>query len=260
MRVANEEAIQELLKQVAAGTISPEEAAARVAQMQQTAVALQEQPVGRIRVTGLVHPTKIVGDPQIKDAVVQGPHRAARDGDAMVITGMPSDEDGGWFSFRWPDRLPFGQGASGGPLRPVLIRMNPGLPLEVEMAAGLLTVEGVRGPIRADIQAGSAKVEGFSQPIDLNVTWGTVSVRGLLDAGSSRIRCEAGTVKVRLEAGSSVRVVARSTLGKISLPGDPPGLVEGWTMGGEVHEKVIGAGTARLDIEATTGAVWVEEG
>ncbi|MHB1576633.1 MAG: DUF4097 family beta strand repeat-containing protein [Candidatus Dormibacteria bacterium] len=258
--MANEEAIQELLKQVAAGAISPEEAAARVAQLQQTSVAVGELPVRTIKVTGLMHPTKIIGDPQIKDVAVQGPHRAAREGDTMVVTGMPSGEDGGWFSFRWPDRLPFGQGASGSPLQPVLIRMNPDLLLEVEMAAGLLTVEGVRGPIRADIQAGSAKVEGFSQPIDLNVTWGTVSVRGLLDAGSSRIRCEAGTVRVRLENGSSVRVVARSTLGKISLPGDTPGLVEGWTMGGEVHEKVIGAGTGQLDIEATTGAVWVEEG
>lgn len=259
-RVANEEAIQELLTRVAAGEISPEEAAARVAQLQQTAVTVQEPPVRRIKVTGLVHPTKIVGDPQITDVVVQGPHRAAREGDAMVVTGMPSRDDGGWFSFRWPDRLPFGQGASGSPLQPVLIRMNPGLALDVEMAAGLLTVEGVRGPINADIQAGSAKVEGFSQPINLNVTWGTVSVRGLLDSGSSQIRCEAGTVKVRLESGSSVRVVARSTLGKISLPGDAPGLGEGWTMGGEMHEKVIGAGTGRLDIEATTGAVWVEEG
>ncbi len=258
--MANEDAIQELLRQVAAGAISPEEAAARVGQLQHTAVAVGEQPIERIKVTGLMHPTKILGDPQVKDVLVQGPHRAAREGDAMVVTGMPAGQDGGWFSFRWPDRLPFGQGSAGSPLQPVLIRMNPNLPLEVEMAAGLLTVEGVRGPIRADIQAGSAKVEGFSQPIDLNVTWGTVSVRGLLDAGSSRIRCEAGTVRVKLERGSSVRVVARSTLGKISLPGDSAGLSEGWTMGGEVHERTIGSGLGHLEIEATTGAVWVEEG
>jgi hypothetical protein len=257
--MSNEDAIQELLRAVAAGSISPEEAATRMAQLQQTAVSVQEMPVRVIRVTGLVHPTKIVGDPLVKDVAVQGPHQAARDGDAMVVTGMPQSEEGGWFSFRWPDKIPFGQGAGSNPLHPVLIRMNPQLPLEVEMAAGLLTVEGIRGPIKADIQAGSAKVEGFSEAIDLNVTWGTVSVRGLLDSGASRIRCEAGTVKVRLEKGSSVRVVARSTLGKVTLPGDAAGLTGGWTMGGEVHEATIGDGAGHLEIEATTGAVWVEE-
>ncbi|HVD03527.1 MAG TPA: hypothetical protein VNF75_05275 [Candidatus Dormibacteraeota bacterium] len=257
--MSNEDAMQELLRQVASGDVSPEEATERIAALQKTAVAVEEPPVGRVRVTGLVHPTKIVGDSQVRDVSVQGPHRAAREGDAMVVRGMPLGEEGGWFSFRWPEKLPFGTGSGQNPLRPVLIRMNPQLPLEVEMAAGLLTVEGIRGPIKADIQAGSARVEGFSEAIDLNVTWGTVSVRGLLNQGASRIRCEAGTVKVRLEHGSSVRVVARSTLGKISLPGDGAGLADGWTMGGDLREVTIGEGSGHLEIDATTGAVWVEE-
>lgn len=257
--MTNEESMRELLRRVAAGEISPEEATERIAALQRTVVAGDEAPIRRVKVTGLIHPTKIVGDDQVRDVTVQGPHRAAREGDSMVVRGMPLGEEGGWFSFRWPEKLPFGTGSAENPLRPVLIRMNPKLPLEVEMAAGLLTVEGIRGPIKADIQAGSARVEGFSEAIDLNVTWGTVSVRGLLNQGASRIRCEAGTVKVRLERGSSVRVVARSTLGKISLPGDGAGLAEGWTMGGDLREATIGEGAGHLEIDATTGAVWVEE-
>jgi hypothetical protein len=256
--MADSQAMEEILRQVASGAISPEEAAAKIAALQHTVVAVAEEPIRRVRVTGLVHPTRIVGDAAVTDAAVQGPHQATREGDTLVVRGMPMGGEGGWFSFRWPERFPFNGHSGENPLRPFLIRMNPKLALDVEMAAGLLTVQGVTGPIKADIQAGSAKVEGFSESLDLNVAWGTVSVDGLLRSGASRIRCEAGTVRVRLEQGSSVRVVARSTLGKISLPGDEAGLMGGWTMGGELREATIGDGVAHLEIEATTGAVWVE--
>jgi len=251
--------MQEILRQVAAGSITPEEAAARIAGLQHGPIAVAEEDVvRRLRVTGLIHPTRIVGDPEVKDAAVRGPHQATREGDTMVVRGMPMGEEGGWFSFRWPERLPFPGLPGENPLRPVLIRMNPSLELDVEMAAGLLTVQGVKGPIKADIQAGSAKVEGFSDSLDLSVKWGTVTASGVLRQGSSRVRCEAGTVKVRLERGSSVKVVARSTLGKISLPGDEAGLMGGWTMSGDVRECTVGDGVGHLEIEATTGAVFVE--
>jgi hypothetical protein len=81
----------------------------------------------------------------------------------------------------------------------------------------------------------------------------------VLSDGQSKVRCEAGTVKIGLEAGSSVRVQARSTLGRISLPGEAAGIAEGWTMGGEQREATVGAGQGQLDVETTTGAVWVEE-
>ncbi len=255
----DDEQIEEILRQVAAGGLSPEEAAARLAEIRRGgAVAVAESPVARVRVTGLMHPTRVVGDPEVRDAVVTGPHQAGREGDALVIRGMPLSDASGWFSFHWPERPPFG--AHEMPLRPIVVRMNPNLPLEVEMAAGLLTVQGILAPIRADIQAGSAKLTGVTQPLDLKVTWGTVSVEGVLATGTSRIRCDAGTVKVVLKPGSSVRVEARSTLGKITLPGDDPGLSAGWTMGGDVRHVTVGEGSGQLQLEATTGAVWVELG
>ena len=253
------EEIEAILRQVAAGELSPEKAAERLAEIRRgSAVAVAELPVARVRVTGLVHPTRIVGDPEVRDAVVSGPHQATRDGDALVIRGMPLAGAAGWFSFHWPERTPFG--AHDLPLRPIVVRMNPHLPLEVEMAAGLLTVQGIEAPIHADVQAGSAKLTGVTQPLDLKVTWGTVSVEGVLAQGTSRVRCDAGTVKVVLKPGSSVRVEARSTLGKITLPGDEPGLAAGWTMGGDVRQMTVGEGAGELQLEATTGAVWVELG
>lgn len=259
--MSQDDQIADILRQVAAGTMAPEVASAKISELRQVkSVATADQPVARVRVTGLVHPTRIVGDSAVKDVLVTGPHQVTREGDVMVVRGLPMGEAHGWFSFRWPERLPFGSNSSESPLRPIVIRMNPELPLEVEMAAGLLTVQGVTAPIRANIQAGSAKLEGVRGPLDLDVTWGTVSVIGQLNSGSSRVRCDAGTVRVTLSRQSSVRVVARSTLGKITLPGDAPGLTEGWTMGGEIRQAAIGDGEAELQVEATTGAVWVELG
>lgn len=258
----NDQALQEILRKVAAGQLTPEEGTAQIEALHRAQVAVAEVPIRTVRVVGALHPLRITGDPEVREAVVSGLHEARREGDALVVrTNGLGPEDSG-FNFRWPGRagIPnFGSGHPERALRPIQVRMNPALALEVEMAAGLLSVSGVKGPIKADIQAGSAKLEGFASPFDLKVTWGTVSATGVLRDGQSRVRCEAGTVKIGLEPGSSVRVLARSTLGRISLPGEAAGLAEGWTMGGEQREATVGGGQGQLDVETTTGAVWVDE-
>lgn len=257
-----DQSLQEILRKVASGELSPEEGSSQVESLQRSKSTLTEIPLRRVRVVGALHPLRISGDAEIRDAVVSGLHEARREGDTLVIHTSTSGADDSGFTFRWPGRtgVPgFGSGHPERSLRPVQIRMNPELALEVEMSAGLLSVAGVKGPIKAEIQAGSAKLEGFASPFDLKVTWGTVSATGVLQDGESKVRCEAGTVKIGLEPGSSVQVQARSTLGRISLPGEAPGLHEGWTMGGERREATVGSGRGKLDVETTTGAVWVEE-
>jgi len=257
-----DESMQDILRRVAAGELSPEEGATQIEAIQNRRVAVAEAPIRKVRVVGALHPLRITGDAEVREAVVSGPHEAHREGDTLVVRSSAlGDEDSG-FSFRWPGRAGphnFGGGHPERAFRPLQIRMNPELALEVEMAAGLLSVQGVKGPIKAEIQAGSAKLEGFASPFDIKVTWGTVSATGLLTDGESRVQCEAGTVKVGLEKGSSVKVVARSVLGRITLPGEVAGIAEGWTMGGGDREATVGSGQGKLDVETTTGAVWVEE-
>ncbi len=260
--MTNDNSLQDILRKVAAGEITPEDGSAQIEALHRSQLSVPEVAVRKIRVVGALHPLRITGDAEVRDAVVSGLHDAQREGDTLVIRTSTTGDDESGFSFRWPGRagIPnFGSGHPERSLRPIQVRMNPDLALEVEMSAGLLSVNGVKGPIKADIQAGSAKLEGFASPFDLKVTWGTVSATGLLKEGQSKVRCEAGTVKIGLEEGSSVRVKARSTLGRISLPGEPAGISEGWTMGGEQREATVGSGDGQLDVETTTGAVWVEE-
>jgi hypothetical protein len=147
----------------------------------------------------------------------------------------------------------------GGP--PVLrIRMNPDLPLEIDMTAGSVKVQGVHGPITANLTAGSGRFDDIRSPIKLGVDAGSLNVRGLFNEGDSEIRCTAGKVRVELDRSSNVSIKARATLGRISLPDDSGKDSEWQGVGTGKRESKIGDGRAKLDIEATTGSVVVELG
>src|SRR3984893_17712786 len=196
----------------------------------------------RIRVVRTAGWTEIVGDPGVQEAVAEGPHVARRDGDTLIIEGEEDTAELPGFRFSWRRgyHLHFGD------VRPLRIRVNPNLPLEVEAQAGSLRIRDVKGPIRADVQAGQTRIEGFAAPLQLNARAGSVRAIGHLDQGASRVSCEAGSVKLILDPSSSVRVTARTTLGSINVAGRQ-----------EQGAWVIGDGQATLDVETTMGSVRV---
>jgi hypothetical protein len=133
------------------------------------------------------------------------------------------------------------------------VRMRPDLTLDAGVTAGSLKVAGLTGPLRIAISGGSASLDRFHGPLDLSVEAGSLRGSGLLAAGSSRIRCQAGSVKLNLERGSSVRIRARTELGKVLLPGD-----DNWAAGADAAREVtVGGGEALLEIEASMGSVVV---
>jgi hypothetical protein len=201
----------------------------------------------RIRVIRAIGKAEIIGDPTVHEAVAEGPHTARRQGDTLIIERDEGDWALGAFQFNFRGRHPRPprpRHFHWGDMMPLRVRVNPDLALEVEAQAGKLTIRGVNGPIRADVQAGSTDIDGFRSPIELSSQAGSVRARGRLDHGRSRISCEAGSVRLHLEQGSSVRVSARTTLGKVSFDGD-------------TNPWVIGGGEATLDIDATMGSVRV---
>ena len=216
----------------------------------------------------------MIGDERIREAVAEGPHTAHREGDVLIVNAEVEDvEGGGGFGFGRPGGwgLP---GASRHPwpgaptpwsevgkvlrqrTRPLVVRMSPELALEVEIVAGSASVDAVHGEIRADVSAGSLRLDRVRAPVQASVTAGSVTVSGRLDRGASRVRCEAGAVTVQLDPASSVRVHARSTLSKVTLPGDESfDLAD--AVSGRERSATIGAGVGTLDIEATMGGVRV---
>ncbi|HZQ27943.1 MAG TPA: hypothetical protein VFA94_09600 [Acidimicrobiales bacterium] len=200
-----------------------------------------DTPVQRIRVRAAFRAVSVVGDSGVRTATVDGEHTASVEGDTLRIEGVVEPAAGFAFIRSGPAAARAAMRASAHNIRPLVVRMNPSLALDSDVDAGTVTVVGVRGPIRARTSAGSVRIEDFESPLDLHVTAGSVVARGRLDHGSSRIECEAGKVSLRLTSDSSVEVRGRVNLGKLSIA-----------------EERIGAGAGLLDVVANLGAVEVE--
>jgi len=251
-----------ILDRVVQGTITPDEAAAELEQLESES-APRANPVSPsdaegfpassrhsdlvgVRIINQMGSVVVIGDAGVQDVVAEGPHRARREGSTMVIEAEPPF---GHQGFR------FGRAGSRDDesVRRLVIRMNPGLLLEAEVQAGSLKVHNLTAAIRAVVMAGSTVVDDCSGPYDVSVSAGSFKARTLLTGGDSTIRCEAGSVKIHLLAGSSCRVRARTTMGKITLPGGHRSQA-GF---GDSDEVTIGSGAANLDIQATVGSVQV---
>lgn len=269
---------RKILEMVAAGTLSPGDAADLLSAVEKSGQTAGELPavtdthdtdISAIKVIGTFRALRIEGDPSIKGAVASGPHRARNENGVMVFEDDERDDEGGYILFGSPresgrrvnikGKINGKEFNFGGTRPPALtIRMNPDLALEIEITAGSVKVEDVRGPIDANITAGSGRFVGIHSPIQAAVEAGALYVSGIFDSGSSHLRCSAGKIRVELDEGSDVAVTARATLGKIQLPGSEGREVNWQGIGTGSREAKIGAGTGKLDLEATTGSVIVE--
>ena len=252
---------REILAQVAAGKMTPDEAATRLEELEaepprtstttvETPPAPQpDGPIKRVKVVSSIGTAEVIGDSSVAYVVAEGTHRARQEGDTMIIEHIPFEES---------DHFVFGRNRRRYVIngldvhdRRVTIRINPDLPLTASIAAGALRVSGCHSTIDAEVQAGSCKIDDFCAPLNIHVQAGSVSARGRLDAGDSTIRCEMGTVKVHLTQGSSVRVSARSTLGRITAQSEGEDVVLG--EGGK--QITFGSGKGTLNIDTTMGSV-----
>ncbi len=244
---------REILSQVAAGTLSAEEGAARLEALgTEPTVTPTSRPaptstaaagVRQVRVFARLGNTEIVGDPSVSYAVAEGPHRARQEGDTMVIEQSPLDGEA-TFEFSRPQarvripRIDIGD--------KLIVRMNPALPLAAKTQAGNLLIHGMTGPVTAEVQAGNCDIVEFRGPLNLKVMAGNVTARGHLDSGASAIRCQMGEVRVVLDKASSVRIRARTTMGEISYENvEPSGK----------SELTIGSGAGTLDCDCTMGTI-----
>jgi hypothetical protein len=240
---------REILNQVASGTITAEEGAARLEAIESappdtatpTPAPAVSTGIRQVIVNSRFGNTEIIGDPTIAAAVADGPHRARQEGDSMVIDqSLLAGETTFEFNrsrisipgFNSRDKL--------------TVRMNPALALRTRVQAGNVEIHGVKGPVTSDVQAGNCIVDGFAGPVTLMVSAGNLEASGRLDGGSSAIRCQMGEVRVNLDKTSNVRISAHTTLGKVAIEG--------------VRDQVVGSGAGTLEISCTMGDVTVSVG
>jgi len=256
---------REIINQVAGGKITPEEGAARLQSLEEAEPAT---PVGvaageglnpsggletrRVKVVSQIGTAEIVGDPSVAYVVAEGPHRARQDGDTIVIDHAAFEESD-HFTFGRDSRRIVVNGTDF-QRRKLIVRMNPALALYASVQAGSVRIEGVQGPIDGEVQGGNCQVSGFRGPLNFVIQMGNLSASGRLDGGASKVRCEMGSVKINLEKGSSVRVTARTTLGKVSIEGAGAGNLG---VAQAVKDVTVGSGAGTLDCDCTMGNVRV---
>jgi hypothetical protein len=252
------------LERVAAGELSPTEAAEQLADLDATATPSgpgsptaaspgdQRRPAASVRIEGGFRSCRVLGDPAVAEAVVEGPHTVQREGDVLVVRADDVGSSGWSFTSFGRDVR---RGSWGRRPLPLSVRVNPALPLEISLDASTVSVDGVHGPVAARIDAGSLRVTGSAAPLDLRVDAGLVVVDARLASGDSHVRCDVGDVKVILRPGSDVRVRANVDIGHVALG---PHVDKGFHAGGAGRDLVVGAGTATLDIHGGIGRVKVE--
>jgi hypothetical protein len=264
---------REILEAVAAGRLSPEEAAARLEEGADRPSAVgPDAPAGgasggaspadadptdaggrvqRVRIAASARPVRIMADPGVREAEVDGHHRVRREDSTLVISGIDAMDGGFSFGGRrrsyhdWRELTDLTEWRRF--TQPLVVRVNPDLAVTAELSAGTLTVVGMRGPIEASLAAGSARLQDVTGPLDLTIRAGSIRIQGRLATGASRVSCDAGSVVVHLDRGSSVRVRTFVELGRVRVHGP-----QGESGGGEV---VVGSGEALLEIDATMASV-----
>jgi hypothetical protein len=212
------------------------------------------RPAGGVRCIRLRIPARAVdiyADPSVAEArVASGACALRRLGDVLVIEHARSrgtiPDDGRYrFVDQWPRKV-----AALAEDRAV-VRVNPALLLDVEMAAGSLRIWGASAGLRLRMTAGSAKIDRIEGPLDLDLHSASLKGTALL-SGQSSLRCESSSVKLTLQPGSDVRIDAVNRMGKLVLPGR-----RSRTGAGERSAAIVGAGRGRLTVDARMSSVMI---
>src|SRR4030088_3174849 len=153
-----EDARREILTQVAAGTLTPTEAATRLHEVERGRTQAPGSQLASsagadirgVRVRSNFGRVIVLGDVSVDQATADGPH-VARHEDGIFVIETDENFDGDfWFGRRDGARW---WNSFRGPT--VTDRMNPRLEAWINADAGSVTIRDVLAPIHAEVQAGS---------------------------------------------------------------------------------------------------------
>ncbi len=226
---------REVLEAVAAGRMSPEEAADRLAGGG-GGVALR-----RVRVRAATRAVRVVGDAGVSEVAVEGLHQVRREGDTLVVSAHPA-EGGGGFAFVPPDlgrlvaegRARARQVAQSAAREAARVAYSAGRPAWAPppssrgqyrkewkgwmggdwmghgdwgdfhgWADPLVIRVNPRLAVDADVSAGSLSVSGVRGPVGVDVAFASATLEGL--RGPIDVRAQAANVRFRgaLSEGAS---------------------------------------------------------
>ena len=207
--------------------------------------------VDRISVRAVGRRVRIVGDPSVATASAEGPHVLRRNGSVLEVASdgeLGPNLDG--FSILRPPRN-FDELRAMGLGKELYLRVNPSIIVDVEVTAGSLTCSDVPYLGKVRVTAGGAELDHVAEVNDVLVQAGSASIKGTISTGRSRIRCESGQLTIELGRDSNVTVRGEAQLGTVTWSGAHTG---------QVHEVVLGNGSARLEVGVVMGWATIKAG
>ncbi|MDR1852733.1 MAG: hypothetical protein LBR21_08835 [Propionibacteriaceae bacterium] len=249
--------VVQILEDLAAGKVSPEEAGALIdeAQAEPDPQWFASEPESdtttssnRIAIKASARRVTITSDPSIATVHVDGPHSITQDGDVLEIASEVEGPNITSFSFENLQRALVDY--SRDRRRGLRVRVNPSVLLDIDVTGCSLNCTGVRELNKVRVVASSAEFADIERIDDAVVTASSATIAARPTAGRSRIRCESGQLSLKLERGSSVTVKADVQLG-----------AENWI--GSVQRPVgepavIGNGDAELELAVVMGKLDVQ--
>lgn len=246
--------LHEILQAVANGELDPQQASERIAALppsaQDAGAALERQPVQRVVVRATGVRLTVLGDPAVAEAVAEGHHRMDRDGASLVVSTNPAE---GMYStqpqessfLNWLTSIVVGQ--------KLVVRVNPGLPVQVQLVGGSLDLRGLRAGATVTVEAGAAKLEEGTGPVDVNVLSGSASLDWVF-TGENTVRVDMGSANVVVRPESDVAITAQATLGQAVVKTDE-GLYKAVGESTATAPVTVGAGSGALHAVARMGSV-----
>lgn len=200
--------------------------------------------VDKVVIRGVGRRVRVIGDASVATVSATGPHVLRRTGRVLEVTsdGEVGPSFGSFSIVRPPRSVEDLRTLATG--KELVIKVNPNIPVDVEVTAGSLTTQNVPVLGKVRVTAGGANLEGVIEVSDALVQAGSATVRGDISQGRSRVRVESGSLTIQLGEKSNVAVKADTQLGRVSWPGE---------QAGSIDEYVVGNGAARLDIGVVMG-------
>ncbi|HZA74727.1 MAG TPA: hypothetical protein VE476_17685 [Propionibacteriaceae bacterium] len=208
--------------------------------------------VERISVRAVGRRVRILGETSVATLSADGPHVLRRNGTVLEVSSdgeLGASLDG--FSILRGAPRSLDDIRSLGLGKELLLKVNPGIVIDVEVTAGSLNTERVPHLGKVRVTAGGAKLLDVGEINDALIQAGQATITGAITTGRNRIRAESGSLSITLADHSNVTVKGDAQLGKVS-----------WTGGhnGAGDEVVMGNGSAKLDIEVVMGHAQVRVG
>jgi hypothetical protein len=261
-----------ILRRVASGELSPEQAHRLLggtpsgqasAADHGTSDAGSDEPVTSIRLKTSYRKVELLADPSVAQVHVVGKHSVRHEGSALVITTAgPLDDDeqasdestrpgAGRFSFSdLPRTIAWARSWRDHQLT---VRVNPALPLELDVTGADIRITGGEAGLNAHLVASSLKADGLHGPLEVSALSSSVKLSAI-PTGSSRVYCESSSVRLSLPTGADVKITATNRMGRVALPDRP---VSTLPFEAGSTEVTIGEGHHQLALEAVMSSVTV---